>query len=140
LRSTLTTSAPRSARICPAQGPARIRASSRTRRPASGGGMEELLGFRAGGTRRSLGEGGPTRPSVGQFLGSGCLACRINLVHRLGTRPPCRCRIFMRLISNAVARQGIPVNGSFFGELLQSISERGRSLIDRARDRRGSDE
>src|SRR5689334_7553660 len=29
------------------------------------------------------------------------------------------------------------VNSSFFGELLQSISERGRSLIDRARDRRG---
>jgi malonyl-CoA decarboxylase len=33
-----------------------------------------------------------------------------------------------------------PVNSSFFGELLQSISERGRSLIYRARDRRGSDE
>jgi malonyl-CoA decarboxylase len=30
-----------------------------------------------------------------------------------------------------------PVNSSFFGELLQSISERGRSFIDRARDRRG---
>jgi len=29
------------------------------------------------------------------------------------------------------------VNSSFFGELLQSISERGRSLIDRGRDRRG---
>src|SRR5580692_3424172 len=30
------------------------------------------------------------------------------------------------------------MNTSFFGELLQSISERGRSLIDRARDRRES--
>ena len=29
------------------------------------------------------------------------------------------------------------MNSSFFGELLQSISERGRSLIDRGRDRRG---
>jgi malonyl-CoA decarboxylase len=29
-----------------------------------------------------------------------------------------------------------PVNTSFFGELLQSISERGRALIDRTRDRR----
>jgi malonyl-CoA decarboxylase len=29
-----------------------------------------------------------------------------------------------------------PVNTSFFGELLQSIAERGRALIDRARDRR----
>jgi malonyl-CoA decarboxylase len=29
------------------------------------------------------------------------------------------------------------VNSSFFGELLQSISERGRSLLDRTRDRRG---
>jgi malonyl-CoA decarboxylase len=32
------------------------------------------------------------------------------------------------------------VNSSFFGELLQSISERGRSLLDRTRDRRGSAE
>jgi malonyl-CoA decarboxylase len=30
------------------------------------------------------------------------------------------------------------MNTSFFGELLQTISERGRSLIDRARERRGS--
>src|SRR5262249_11652303 len=30
-----------------------------------------------------------------------------------------------------------PMNTSFFGELLQAISERGRALIDRARDRRG---
>src|SRR6267143_4929383 len=29
------------------------------------------------------------------------------------------------------------MNTSFFGELLQSISERGRSLLDRGRDRRG---
>src|SRR5262249_38486449 len=33
------TSAPRSARICPAQGPARMRASSRTRNPVNGPGM-----------------------------------------------------------------------------------------------------
>jgi malonyl-CoA decarboxylase len=32
------------------------------------------------------------------------------------------------------------VNTSFFGELLQSISERGRALIDRTRDRRGTAE
>jgi malonyl-CoA decarboxylase len=31
------------------------------------------------------------------------------------------------------------MNTSFFGELLQTISERGRALIDRARDRRGVD-
>ncbi len=31
------------------------------------------------------------------------------------------------------------MNASFFGELLQSISERGRALLDRARDRRGVD-
>src|ERR1700688_2304281 len=31
------------------------------------------------------------------------------------------------------------MNSSFFGELLQTISERGRALIDRARDRRGID-
>ncbi|MGA2129641.1 MAG: MCD, Malonyl-CoA decarboxylase MCD, partial [Xanthobacteraceae bacterium] len=30
------------------------------------------------------------------------------------------------------------MNTSFFGELLQTISERGRALIDRTRDRRGS--
>src|ERR1044071_6547328 len=35
-RSTLITSAPRSARVWPAQGPARMRASSSTRTPASG--------------------------------------------------------------------------------------------------------
>ena len=29
------------------------------------------------------------------------------------------------------------MNTSFFGELLQTISERGRALIDRTRDRRG---
>src|SRR5204863_2502079 len=39
LRSTLITSAPRSARIWPAQGPARMRASSSTRKPASGPGI-----------------------------------------------------------------------------------------------------
>ena len=31
----------------------------------------------------------------------------------------------------------LPVNTSFFGEMLQSIAERGRALIDRTRDRRG---
>ncbi len=31
------------------------------------------------------------------------------------------------------------MNASFFGELLQTISERGRALLDRARDRRGID-
>jgi malonyl-CoA decarboxylase len=31
------------------------------------------------------------------------------------------------------------MNASFFGELLQTISERGRALLDRARDRRGAD-
>src|SRR6185295_4090232 len=34
-----------------------------------------------------------------------------------------------------VAEDGM--NTSFFGEMLQTISERGRALIDRARDRRG---
>ena len=31
---------------------------------------------------------------------------------------------------------GLPVNTSFFGDMLQSIAERGRALIDRTRDRR----
>src|SRR6476469_4669285 len=31
------------------------------------------------------------------------------------------------------------MNGSFFGELLQTISDRGRALLERARDRRGAD-
>ncbi|MBN8965414.1 MAG: malonyl-CoA decarboxylase N-terminal domain-containing protein, partial [Rhizobiales bacterium] len=31
------------------------------------------------------------------------------------------------------------MNTSFFGEMLNSITERGRALIDRARDRRGGD-
>ncbi|HZD91442.1 MAG TPA: malonyl-CoA decarboxylase N-terminal domain-containing protein, partial [Pseudolabrys sp.] len=31
------------------------------------------------------------------------------------------------------------MNASFFGELLQTISDRGRALIDRARERRGVD-
>src|SRR5262245_39271239 len=49
-RSTLITSAPRSASSCPAQGPARMRASSTTRRPASGPGMSDsCLGSRGGG-------------------------------------------------------------------------------------------
>src|SRR6187455_2921981 len=43
LRSTLMTSAPRSARIWPAHGPARMRASSRTRRPVNGPGIGPLL-------------------------------------------------------------------------------------------------
>src|SRR5262249_9555409 len=43
LRSTLITSAPRSASTCPAQGPARIRASSRTRRPSNGFGIIGLI-------------------------------------------------------------------------------------------------
>src|SRR5215475_2628887 len=30
----------------------------------------------------------------------------------------------------------VPVNTSFFGDMLQSIAERGRALIDRTRDRR----
>ena len=34
-------------------------------------------------------------------------------------------------------RSGNEMNISFFGELLQSISERGRALIDRGRERRG---
>src|SRR3954468_3824599 len=42
-RSTLMTSAPRSASTCPAQGPARIRASSSTRTPANGPGMDNSL-------------------------------------------------------------------------------------------------
>src|SRR6266576_215894 len=42
-RSTLMTSAPRSASTCPAQGPARMRASSKTRTPANGPGMGSFL-------------------------------------------------------------------------------------------------
>ena len=33
----------------------------------------------------------------------------------------------------------MPMNTSFFGEMLQSISDRGRALLDRARERRGAD-
>jgi malonyl-CoA decarboxylase len=39
-----------------------------------------------------------------------------------------------------IGEESGPVNTSFFGELLQSISERGRSLLDRTRDRRGNAE
>src|ERR1700704_223638 len=42
-RSTLITSAPRSASTWPAHGPARMRASSSTRRPDSGPGIEDPL-------------------------------------------------------------------------------------------------
>ena len=38
------------------------------------------------------------------------------------------------------ARDRVPVNTSFFGELLQSIADRGRALLDRTRERRGSAE
>jgi malonyl-CoA decarboxylase len=40
------------------------------------------------------------------------------------------------MLQRVDTRKSRPVNSSFFGELLQSISERGRSLIDRTRDRR----
>src|SRR6202035_1084855 len=50
---------------------------------------------------------------------------------------PCHCRICAKTLSIGRAWESGPVNTSFFGELLQSISERGRALIDRTRDRRG---
>src|SRR4029079_13414585 len=43
-------------------------------------------------------------------------------------------------VINSGARRGASwahMNTSFFGEMLQTISERGRALIDRTRDRRG---
>ncbi|MCC6781140.1 MAG: malonyl-CoA decarboxylase [Hyphomicrobiales bacterium] len=44
----------------------------------------------------------------------------------------------MSILSNRLAERevGVPVNTSFFGDMLQSIAERGRALIDRTRDRR----
>src|SRR5438105_7333308 len=42
----------------------------------------------------------------------------------------------MGLLIRANGSRGTSMNTSFFGELLQAISERGRALIDRTRDRR----
>src|SRR5262249_11631925 len=48
------------------------------------------------------------------------------------------CEFVMRALSIRSAWREIraPVNNSFFGDMLQSIAERGRALIERARDRR----
>ena len=43
----------------------------------------------------------------------------------------------MSLLMRSTGLKGAGMNTSFFGELLQTISERGRALIDRARERRG---
>jgi malonyl-CoA decarboxylase len=45
----------------------------------------------------------------------------------------------MALVVGLNGLEGSGMNTSFFGELLQAISERGRALIDRTRDRRGGD-
>src|SRR5580765_5004511 len=54
-RSTLMTSAPRSASTCPAQGPARMRASSKTRTPANGPDMGGFLCEASGDKGRECG-------------------------------------------------------------------------------------
>src|SRR4029078_13661128 len=41
-------------------------------------------------------------------------------------------------IANCDARYSSAMNTSFFGEMLNSITERGRAWLDRTRDRRGS--
>src|SRR5215468_5450004 len=48
------------------------------------------------------------------------------------------CEMVTGLLSNCAGTAKIrsPVNTSFFGDMLQSIAERGRALIDRTRDRR----
>src|SRR5439155_747362 len=122
LRSTLMTSAPRSARICPAQGPARIRASSSTRSPAKGPAITPPWGEQRPRWRK-------TAVSV---------ARRTRLVHTLRTSDLAR---FVNLsgqpyLSSDRLRDG-PVSTSSFSDMLQSIAERGRALIDRTRDRRG---
>src|SRR5947207_15577338 len=45
----------------------------------------------------------------------------------------------MSLLMRSPGLKGAGMNTSFFGELLQTISERGRALIDRARERRGAE-
>src|ERR671922_2864329 len=48
------------------------------------------------------------------------------------------CEMVTGLLSNGArtAKIRAPVNTSFFGDMLQSIAERGRALVDRTRDRR----
>src|SRR6266436_9383170 len=48
------------------------------------------------------------------------------------------CEMVTGLLSNCAGTAEIraPVNTSFFGDMLQSIAERGRALIERTRDRR----
>src|SRR5258708_5773605 len=117
-RSPLITSAPRSASTWPAHGPARMRASSSTRRPDNGPGI------------------------VNSFLGgrlAASVARRSKFVYMNGA-----IMYPMRSCTDAAA---VPTNGmmnvmntSFFGELLQTISERGRALVERTRGRRGGAE
>src|SRR5262249_8461309 len=119
-RSTLTTSAPRSASTWPAHGPARIRASSSTRNPDNGPGITTPWAANIATFREPLGRWG----SFVQTLGS----------HLLTSRHP------FTIPSKIAPRQPWyppAMNASFFGEMLNSITDRGRALLDRARDRRG---
>src|SRR6185369_5586308 len=121
LRSTLTTSAPRSARIWPAHGPARMRASSSTRKPANGPGM--IAPYAAINPNFRGTSGVLARFCPGD--GSAALHSRqtINISGKIASRS-----------------SGYPsaMSTSFFSEMLNSITERGRALLDRTRDHRGN--
>src|SRR5258708_2869583 len=102
-----------------------MRASSSTRSPAQGPGINQPP--RGGGPP---GRGQKTAVSV---------ACPPPLVQS-GRAPQSGtiCDFVMGPLSNCPVRRQIraQVNTSFFGDMLQSIAERGRALVERTRDRR----
>src|SRR5690349_9858148 len=77
------------------------------------------------------------------FVHSGAAVAgpRSNRNRSFRFRPPRRCcnlRIPPYLPGHHFRADGVRMNTSFFGELLQTISERGRALVERTRERRGS--
>jgi len=128
LRSTLTTSAPRSARIWAAQGPARMRAISSTRSPAkarinqpslapavSGRGGKPPFLWLVGGCCQPLVSG------LGERTSEAAVHYPINLARFV--------KFVLGRLSMAVTVKdsGSSEITSFFGDMLQTIAERGRA-------------
>src|SRR2546430_6928149 len=66
-----------------------------------------------------------------------CVACRRNFVYTGGSE------FRFSALSGLVAGRSLPIwtdamNTSFFGELLQTISDQGKALVERTRGRRGA--
>src|SRR5436853_1266753 len=66
-----------------------------------------------------------------------CVACRCNFVYTGGSE------FRLSALSGLVAGRSLPMwtdamNTSFFGELLQTISDQGKALVERTRGRRGA--